>query len=73
MLKKEIYRILKSNLFFYLVLFSIVFILYGKSLNYGYTNHDDISLIQDKNLLLSDIQNIPKLFTTSCFYSKQFQ
>ena len=73
MLNKEIYKILKSNLFFFFVLFSIVFILYGKSLNYGYTNHDDISLIQDKIILLSDIRNIPKLFTTSCFYSKQFQ
>lgn len=66
-------KFFKSNLFFFLVLFSIVFLLYGKSLNYGYTNHDDISLIQDKILLLSDIKNVPKLFTTSCFYSDNFQ
>ena len=73
MLNKEIYKILKSNLFFFFVLFSIIFILYGKSVNYNYINYDDVSLIQDKILLLSDIKNIPKLFTTSCFYSKQFQ
>lgn len=66
-------KILKSNLFFFLLLAIIIFTLYGKSINYGYTNHDDNSLIQDKVFLLSDIKNIPKLFTTSCFYSNDFQ
>lgn len=67
------FKLIKSNLFFFLTLLGIVFLLYGKSLNYEYTNHDDISLIQDKILLLADVKNIPKLFTTSCFYSDNFQ
>lgn len=73
MLRTKLFEIIKSNLFFFFFLVVIAFLLYGKSLSYDYTNHDDSSLIQDKNLLLSDAKNIPKLFTTSCFYSGNFQ
>ena len=73
MLKKEIYKILKSNLFFFLLLTTIVFSLYGKSINFDFTYHDDNSLILEKADFLSHITNIPKLFVTSCYYSGDFQ
>lgn len=66
-------RFFKSNLFFFLVLTIAVFSLYGKSINFDFTYHDDDGLILQKQDFLARISNIPKLFTTSCYYSKDFQ
>lgn len=66
-------KFFKSNLFFFLLLTTIVFALYGKSINFDFTYHDDNSLILEKINFLSDIKNVPNLFTTSCFYSNNFQ
>ncbi len=63
---------LKSNLFFLILLTAVLFCLYGKTLNFGFTYGDDTSLILEKAELLSDIRNAPVLFTTSCYYSKNF-
>ena len=66
-------KFLKSNLFFFLLLIVIVFSLYGKSINFDFTYHDDDGLILEKADFLSHITNIPKLFITSCYYSSKFQ
>lgn len=60
-------KFLKSNLFFFLLLTVIVFSLYGKSIFFDFVS-DEFFLISDKVDFLSDIKNIPKLFTTSAFY-----
>lgn len=66
-------KFLKSNLFFFLLLTIVVFALYGKSINFDFTYHDDNSLILEKADFLSKVTNFPKLFTTSCYYSNDFQ
>ena len=66
-------KILKSNLFFFLLLTIVVFSLYGKSISFDFTYHDDDSLILEKADFLSHITNIPKLFLTSCYYSNTSQ
>lgn len=66
-------KILKSNLFLFLLLTLVVFSLYGKSIFFDFTYHDDNSLILEKADFLSHISNIPKLFITSCYYSNDFQ
>lgn len=66
-------KFLKSNLFFFLLLTIVTLSLYGKSINFDFSYRDDNILILEKSDFLSDIKNIPKLFTTSCFYSSDFQ
>ena len=73
MKNSRIYLFLKSNLFFFLLLTIVVFSLYGKSINFDFTYHDDNSLISEKTEFLSNFKNIPKLFITSCYYSGDFQ
>ncbi len=65
-------KFLKSNLFFFLLLTVIVFSLYGKSINFEFTNHDDASLIVNNINYLSQWKNIPSLFTTSAYLSKNY-
>jgi len=65
-------KFLKSNLFFFLLLTTIVFSLYGKSINFDFTNHDDASLIVNNINYLSQWKNIPSLFTTSVYISKNY-
>ena len=66
-------KFFKSNLFFFLLLTIVVFSSYGKSIFFDFTYRDDNVLILEKSDFLSDIKNIPQLFTTSCFYSNDFQ
>jgi len=66
-------KFLKSNLFFFLLLTSVVFSLYGKSINFDFTYRDDNVLILEPVNFLSDIKNIPKLFVTSAFYNHDFK
>lgn len=61
---------LKSNIFFLILLTVVAFCLYGKTINFGFTYGDDSNMILEKADLLSDIKNLPTLFTTSCYYSK---
>ncbi len=65
-------KFLKSNIFFFLLLAVTVFTLYGKSITFGFTYGDDNTLILEKAEFLSDIKNLPKIFTTSVYYSKDF-
>ncbi|MBR3627710.1 MAG: hypothetical protein IKN42_02550, partial [Elusimicrobia bacterium] len=43
--------------------------LYGKSIFFDFTECDDTLLIKDKSSYISNIINIPKFFTTSCYYN----
>lgn len=63
-------KFLKSNLFFFLLLTVIVFSLYGKSINFDFTYHDDDLLIKDRVSFLSEITNVPKLFVISCYFDR---
>ncbi|MBR3628233.1 MAG: hypothetical protein IKN42_05245 [Elusimicrobia bacterium] len=66
-------KILKSNLFFFILLFLVVFIVYGKTINFGITNLDDDTLVTRNIDYLSNIKNIPKLFLTDCYLIKGTQ
>lgn len=66
-------RIFKSNLFFFILLFLVVFVVYGKSINFGITNLDDDTLVTKNIDYLSNIKNIPNLFLTDCYLIKETQ
>lgn len=53
---------IKTNIFYFIILFIVVFVLYGKTINYDFINLDEDSLIVSKFELLSDIKNIPSFF-----------
>lgn len=60
----------KTKLFFLTLLFVIVFVLYGKSINFDFINLDEDTLIEKNIAHLSNIKNVPKLFLTSCYFTK---
>lgn len=60
----------KTKLFFLTVLFVVVFVLYGKSINFDFVNLDEDTLIEKNIAYLSNIKNVPKLFLTSCYFTK---
>lgn len=62
----------KSNLFFLILLTGILFCLYGKSISFDFTDGDDTNLVLHQADFLSDIKNLPTIFTVSCYYSKDF-
>lgn len=64
-------RIFKSNLFFLIILASLVFVVYGKSINYEFTKLDDDALTSKKSLYISNIKNFPKFFLTDCYHNKK--
>lgn len=70
---EKLKKILGTNLAFLIILTVIVFVIYGKSINYEFTNHDDDILIVRNINFISDISNLPKLFLTSCYYSNDYQ
>lgn len=67
MLQKSIAFLLKSRLRFFLFLSLFSFILYGQSINFGYTDLDDSVLLQDNFSFLEKSSNIGKIFTQSVF------
>ncbi len=69
---KQLNLFLRSNFGFFIILSIIVFAIYGKTINYEFTNHDDDVLITRNINFISEFKNIPKLFTTSCYYSDDF-
>ena len=66
---KYIKNFLSTNIFFLILLTTVVFALYGKSISFNLTNFDDAALITDNINFISDFRNIPKLFTKSAFYN----
>ena len=59
----------KQNIFFLITLTVIIFLLYGKSVFFSFTEHDDTLLISNNFEYISQITNIPKHFITSCYYN----
>lgn len=63
-------KIFKTKFFYFILLTTIVFLLYGKSINYDFVSLDEDSLIVSKIQHLSNIKNIPNFFLTSCYFTK---
>lgn len=63
---------LGTNLAFFIILTAVVFTIYGKSINYELTKYDDDTLITKNINFIAETTNIPKLFTTSCYYSNNY-
>lgn len=68
----KIKNFLSTNLAFLIILTAVVFTIYGKSINYELTKYDDDTLITRNINFIAEIGNIPKLFTTSCYYSNNY-
>jgi len=68
----KIKNFLNTNLAFLIVLTVVVFAIYGKSINYELTKYDDSVLITKTINFIAETANIPKLFTTSCYYSNNY-
>lgn len=69
-MRSNIISLLKTNVFFFILLTIIIFILYGKSINYEFVGPDEKTLIENNIEQFSNIKNIPYFFTTSCSLSK---
>jgi tetratricopeptide (TPR) repeat protein len=63
----ELGRIRDSYIFLLIVL--IAFVIYGSSITYQYTYSDDTQLLVVNEAFLSNLANVPKLFTTDVFVS----
>ena len=61
---------IQTKLFFFIILSLVVFILYGKSINYEFLGPDERILIEQNIDKLSNMKNIPYFFTTSCYLNK---
>lgn len=66
-------KFFKSNLSFFLLSTVIIFIVYGKAVNFGITNLDDDTLITRNIKYISNLKNVPKFFLTDCYFKKQTQ
>ena len=66
-------KIFKTNLFFFVFLFLVVLVLYGKSVNFGTTNFDDDTFVLRKNKYIANLKNFPNFFLTDCYLGKQTQ
>jgi protein O-mannosyl-transferase len=53
----------------YLLIVLVAFVIYGSSVTYQYTYSDDTQLLVVNEAFLSNLANIPKLFTTDVFVS----
>lgn len=60
---------IKTNIFYFIILVVVVFVLYGKSINYEFVSLDEDSLIVSKVSYLSSLKNIPNFFLTSCYFT----
>lgn len=65
-------KFLYSNLFFLIFLTISVFAVYGKSISFEFISLDDDTLILNNIDYISNVKNIPKFFTTSCYYSDSY-
>ena len=69
-IKLNILAFFKTNLFFFILLCIVVFLLHGKAINYEFINLDEDTLILQNIDNLSDIKNIPSFFLSSCYLTK---
>ncbi len=58
-----------QDVYVYFLILLLAGIIYGKSIVYQYTYSDDIQLLVLNQKILSNLANIPKLFTTDVFIS----
>jgi len=66
----KIKKFINTNIFFFILLVVVIFSIYGKSINYELLNLDDTRLISGNINFISDIRNLPKIFVTGCYYTK---
>lgn len=66
-------QLLKTKIFFFILLASAVFLIYAKTISFGFTELDDDTLVSSNIHYISNIANIPKHFTTDCYYIHDFQ
>lgn len=66
MLKNKFFRVVKQNIYLFIILIT-GFVLYFKSINFGYTYHDDTILILNNLSFLSTFLNIITSFKISVF------
>ena len=60
----------RTKLSFLIILSIVIFVLYGKSINFDFINLDEDTLIENHITHLSNIKNIPEFFLTSCYFTK---
>lgn len=66
----KIKKFINTNIFFFILLVVVIFSIYGKSINYEFLSLDDTRLISGNINFISDIRNLPKIFITGCYYTK---
>lgn len=66
-------KLIKTRLFFFILLSAAVFFIYAKSVSFGFTDLDDDTLIVKNIHYISNISNIHKHFLTDCYYIHDFQ
>lgn len=66
------FNFIKTNIFFFIVLTAVIFLLYGKSVNYDLLDLDDKWLINDHLDFLTDYKNLPKLFVKDVYYQNAY-
>ncbi|WP_413853021.1 tetratricopeptide repeat protein [Candidatus Ruminimicrobium bovinum] len=60
-----------TNISFLLLLIIIVFLLYGKSINYNLLYFDDDTSLKINSEFMTDIKNLPKIFVRDVYLSEQ--
>ncbi|MBO7611219.1 MAG: hypothetical protein J6T23_03305 [Elusimicrobia bacterium] len=58
---------LSTKLFFALTLLCVIFLMYGKAVNFDLLSLDDTTSISNNLERISKVKNIPSLFTTNCY------
>ena len=66
-------KLFNTNIFFLLLLITIIFLLYGKSINYNLLFLDDFDSLKVKSNFMSDIKNLPKIFVMDVYMEKEEQ
>jgi tetratricopeptide (TPR) repeat protein len=65
-------RVDKNRLIIYLLFLVLVpFTLYIRTVNFNFSNFDDTNLISDNYNIISNLENLPKAFTTDAFFSHE--
>ena len=63
-------KFIASNIFFLIILISVVFCIYGKAVNFELTCLDDDTQTVRYVDYLSDYKNIPDLFVNGCYFDR---
>lgn len=58
---------LSTKIFFALTLLCVIFLMYGKAVNFDLLSLDDTTSISNNLERISKVKNIPSLFTTNCY------